>query len=380
MDDLINTMNNLQLNDAFTLTRLLYIKDEVEYMCLISLLSRDLNQTIFWFHEYFYSGYESFVLIYNIYLMFYSWINPQFEKYICKQDYSFENIVKLIINMCNLKYSFEGFILYNLIKNTNYPINNYKGRPPSFLQLFDPKYRLFLHSLYKKDWCNLCAILKNEDVAKHDVELYQVIKLYYETVHNIKFNDLDGFNCFLENELCNNNLKYIIAIILLCEISEEDVNIKPKQIYKTINDEQRNYIFYLSNYTNIQTQYILHYKREYDINPIIGLFNLKRYNVNDLWTILAHNWIYYSSNTPLWNRILSDWDENWSYDHKNKKINMNNIDEFDESFCLYHDEQTKEIQNMCLIDIKPITIKEFCLHFDYSLTFDFPTSNNWTLF
>ena len=117
MDELVNTMNKLNINEGITFTRLLYIKDEVEYMCLISLLTRDLNQAIFWFHEYFYSGYESFVLVYNIYLLFYSWKNPQFEKYICKQDYSFENLIKLVINMSNLKYSFEGFILYNLTKN-----------------------------------------------------------------------------------------------------------------------------------------------------------------------------------------------------------------------------------------------------------------------
>ena len=124
----------------------------------------------------------------------------------------------------------------------------------------------------------------------------------------------------------------------------------------------------------------MHYKREYNINPIIGLFNLKRYNYSDLWTLLTHNWIYYCSNTPLWNNILYDWDKNWSYDHQNKKIHMNNSSDFDEAFCLYHEEQSREIQNMCLIHIKPISIKDFCSYFNHSLTFDFPDCNNWTLF
>ena len=44
MDDLINTMNNLQLNDAFTLTRLLYIKDEVEYIRKMNLTAMHVDQ------------------------------------------------------------------------------------------------------------------------------------------------------------------------------------------------------------------------------------------------------------------------------------------------------------------------------------------------
>ena len=40
-----------------------------------------------------------------------------------------------------------------------------------------------------------------------------------------------------------------------------------------------NYINYLSNYTQIQSEYILHHKREYGVNQIIGIFDLKRYNV-----------------------------------------------------------------------------------------------------
>ena len=178
-------------------------------------------------------------------------------------------------------------------------------------------------------------------------------------------------------------MKYIISIILLCEISETDVNVKVKQVYKTINYEQQNYIDYLSDYSNIQTEYILHHKREYGVNPIIGLFNLKRYSRSgdsELWSKLSHQWIYYASKTPLWNRILCDWDENWYYDHKNKKINMKNIDEFDEAFCLYHDEQSVEVQNMCLININPLTINDFCKHFNYIPTFEFYGCSDWTLF
>ena len=36
MDELVNTMNKLNINEGITFTRLLYIKDEVEYMVLFS--------------------------------------------------------------------------------------------------------------------------------------------------------------------------------------------------------------------------------------------------------------------------------------------------------------------------------------------------------
>ena len=377
MDNLIDTMSNLDINEGFTLSRLLYAKDEVEYMCLVSLLSRDNNQAIFWFHEHFYSGYESFKLIYNIYLLFYSWLNPQFEKYICKQEYTFENLVKLVTNLSNSKYSFEAFILYNVTLNSKTIIKTYKGRPPLFLQMVDSKYRLFLHSLYKKDWLNVCALLK---IMQLDESLYNVIKLYYECVHKIEFNDDNGFRDYENNELSCHVLKYIIAIILLCETSEKDVNVKQKQIYKTVSYEQQNYIDHLSDYRNIKTDYILHHKREYGINPIIGLFNLNRYNIPDLWSTLTHHWIYYASKTPLWERILYDWDDNWSYDHVNKKINVKQSDEFDEAFCLYHDEQSKVIQNMCLTNINSVTIYDFCAYFNYSPSFEFNDCSNWVVF
>jgi len=159
---------------------------------------------------------------------------------------------------------------------------------------------------------------------------------------------------------------------------EKDVNVKPKQIYKTISCEHQDYINYLSDYTNIQTEFILYHKRKYSVDPIIGLFNLKRYNISDLWKRLTHNWIYYSSKTPLWNRILCDWDENWSYDHVNKKINLKQNDEFDEAFCLYHDEQSRGIQELCTVNINPVTINEFCKYFNHSLIFE-SGCTSWTL-
>ena len=64
--------------------------------------------------------------------------------------------------------------------------------------MVDSKYQLFLHSLYKKDWLNVCALLK---IMQLDESLYNVIKLYYECVHNIEFNDDNGFRDYENNEL-----------------------------------------------------------------------------------------------------------------------------------------------------------------------------------
>ena len=57
-----------------------------------------------------------------------------------------------------------------------------------------------------------------------DESLYDTIKLYYECIQNIKFNDINGYREYINNELADDALKYIISIILLCESTEEDVS------------------------------------------------------------------------------------------------------------------------------------------------------------
>ena len=66
-----------------TFTRYLYNADEVLFSFLENPLSqRDINETIFWISEYYYSGYknESWEFIFKIYDWFYKSEKPLWGK------------------------------------------------------------------------------------------------------------------------------------------------------------------------------------------------------------------------------------------------------------------------------------------------------------
>ena len=41
-------------------------------------------------------------------------------------------------------------------------------------------------------------------------------------------------------------------------------------------------------------------------------------------------------------------------------------------------EQSKAIQDLCLIEVHPVKIKDFCEYFNYSLSFEINCCNKWT--
>jgi len=372
----INTssINNIKLKlnshnkpTVIILTRLLYLKDEVEYMVLISILKNDLYQAIFWVHELFYSGfeYETFKLLHNIYLLFYAELNPKFHDYIIKRYHTFNDenesnyknfdlIVNIIINIIRFKHTFNVFIVYNILwcDHINYIPSSYKGRKPKFLEKYDIKFHNFLLAINKKDYFNMALCLKHLHI---DSILYDVLINYFINVENVHlYQDklYDLYNDYINNELNNCIIKYIIYIIFICHVNPKDVNLK--KIYHTINDEIKNYLISLSDFQDIRTHNILCQKRLYGVNDILSIFYLSRDNLDkqlSLSKLIAFHGYYLSSYSPLWNKILCDIDENWSYDHSNYQIIFSSEDKkeiFENGFNLEHDEQPLDIQNYAI--------------------------------
>tara|TARA_B100000401_G_scaffold395485_2_gene304450 strand:- start:10221 stop:11333 length:1113 start_codon:yes stop_codon:yes gene_type:complete len=360
------------MKNNFALTRLLYIEDEVAYMCLLSLLQHDSKQALFWFNEYYFTNYEtsSFQLLYTIYMTFYSFKNPMFDDYLEKHEENYINLMKLVSNMASLKYSFTVFIMYNCI-NSPIPIAKkyYKGRKPRFLEKYSPNYHFLIQSINKKDYENICAALQSQPITE---ELYNVIIDYYENVENVSFNGKNGYKLFSEKPFQCSNLKYILSIICLCDSKEP--NICTRNLFKKLSHEQCVYLDQLRDYKELFGENILHRKREYGVSNLIGLFELNRrslsYDSEKIWYILTHNWLYYAAKTPLWKRILNDVNEEWNFDHIKKTISMTNEEYFYEQFSLHHDEQCKAIQDMALApELKKISIQDFCKHFNQDLPF-----------
>ncbi len=380
----ISSMNNIKLKlnshnkpTLIILTRLLYLKDEVEYMVLLSLLKNDLYQAIFWVHELFYSGfeYETFKLLHNIYLLFYSELNPKFHDYIIKRYHSFNDenesnyknfdlIINIIINIIRFKYTFNVFIVYNILccDHINYTYSSYKGRKPKFLEKYDIKFHNLLLAINKKDYFNMALCLKHLPI---DSILYDVLIHYFINVENVHlYQDklYDLYNDFINNELNNCIIKYIIYIIFICHVNQKDVNLK--KIYLVINDEIKNYFISLSDFQDIRTYNILCQKRLYGVNDILSIFHLSRDYLDkqlSLSRLIAFHGYYFSSYSPLWNKILCDIDENWTYDHGNYQIIFSSEDKkeiFENGFNLEHDEQPLDIQNYAIKSLRSCTFND----------------------
>ena len=70
---------------TYTLTRFLYIKDEVELSLVTALLKKkNLQECYYWAFELYYSGFDTelFQLLWKIYFDFYYEYNPIFIKII----------------------------------------------------------------------------------------------------------------------------------------------------------------------------------------------------------------------------------------------------------------------------------------------------------
>ena len=61
------------------LTRYLYEKSEVEISLINSLLTKHLDEALFWIYEYHFSGVNAFHLLWKIYYDFYCSNNPKLE-------------------------------------------------------------------------------------------------------------------------------------------------------------------------------------------------------------------------------------------------------------------------------------------------------------
>ena len=370
----INSINNIKLKlnthdkpILIVLTRLLYLKDEVEYMVLFSILKNDLYQAIFWVHELFYSGfeYDTFKLLHNIYLLFYAELNPKFHDYIIKRYHIFNDenesnykkfdlIINIIINIIRFKYTFNVFIVYNILccDYINYNPTPYKGRKPKFLEKYESKFHTLLLAINKKDYFNMALSLKHLPI---DSILYNVLIHYFINVENVnlykdRLNDL--YNHYINNDLNNCIIKYIIYIIFICHVDEKEVNLK--KFYHTINDEIKNYFIYLSDYQDIKVYDILCKKRLYGVHDLLSIFHLSRDTLDkqlSLSKLIAFHGYYFSSYSPLWNKILCDIDENWTYDNSNYQIIFSSEDKkeiFENRFNLEHDEQPLDIQNYAI--------------------------------
>jgi len=135
------TITEDQKYNLTTLTRYLYSHIEVKQSLFISLLQKDISQSLFWGYELYYSGFqeETFDFVNDIYKEIYEKLNPDLKSFIDKMisewsesdnDDNDCNLGSIIYTLAVRDYDIVAFtkakLSYNITKDnpdiTNTPL------------------------------------------------------------------------------------------------------------------------------------------------------------------------------------------------------------------------------------------------------------------
>ena len=279
-----------------SLTRYLYMTDEVIHSYLDSLLKRrNIKECYFWISEYYYSGFKqkTWSLLWKIFYDFYAIKYPKLEGIIHKEYLKWTQR-KTINNILNTTL--------NLFKRT--PI------PDVFLLRISRPHNIRISQ--KPD--PLAGALR--DVP-------------YKNKKHI----LLALNAHLQRPLSEIILKKTHFIAKLKDVNEiKQINRKIiTPLYKT-----------------------LPHTRHYSISQHIGCFHLNRFDKKypPMKKLLGFHWEYFASFTPLWKKRFKQFKA-----HRNEKTlemdfkNDDYLEEFGEMFNFEPDEQSEEVQQKSIRSI-----------------------------
>ncbi len=186
-----------------TFTRYLYNADEVLFSFLENILSQiDINETIYWISEYYYSGFkdESWEFIFKIYDWFYKKKKPLWEKKLKKEHELWlekkgpiSYLLVVINNLFNLKSSPERFIE---VAKEYYSINRINVKIEKNTIRWKKNKRLIKKQVKE--------LIKDNDVGEKPRKILKEKRRYYisDTIGCFKlyrYNDNHYINSYLYN-------------------------------------------------------------------------------------------------------------------------------------------------------------------------------------
>lgn len=351
-----------------------------------------------------------FGLIWKVYYDYYYSLNPKFESYIRKKQTLWETNKRENQNNKNIEYRGIEDPIFYIIKNMHMMEHNAnlfmirqlysytdlcqthivkfkrKGRPPTYLKEYDTQYHDLFYWIFKKKWINICYYLKRL-LNKEDIDTYTVYKnITTFCINEMNINDLKESK--ESKEICNQTLynvyiktwqenKYSdlnhFILKTIYHFMNENININDnchktscKNIYVCpLKEDIELTIKHMTQFDDIPTNKegkiltykILSYKRIYPLYDEIGSFNLERFNMNhcEYKKLHYYNWEYYTSNIPIWKRRILKY--NGKYCNKTQKVIFENdydLENFYELYGYEFDEQSLQIQNLSLLEIKKL--------------------------
>ena len=292
------------------LTRYLYARDEVEYSLVLALIQkRTLEECYYWAAELFYSGFSASLTkrIWTTYYDFYAQYRPRLEYYIelelrkAEKDMNnFEPYMAIIKNMRLCTPTDTVFVIGLLNVND---LTVYRGKIPKWAKKFTKQDRPLVRAIENLNWSNIMYRL---DRAKQEPTHH--CEIIIETLISLGLIDCkrpchkDVINSLWRRISCPNDTHRLVALI--CSLLTADNMIDTRNIFVKVAQHELEYITQLNEEPeNMKPPYLLASKRCFQINPLIGHFELVRDRYSEKGELAREYkmfWEYHSSQTPLW--------------------------------------------------------------------------------
>jgi hypothetical protein len=341
------------MNKEIQFTRYLYEKDEVKLALILCILNKKAEEAIFWAYELYYSGFQSELtdVFWSLYYDFYYTLNPSFEKYLqtrLKKNLALDtdsvNYISMIVNNFMIRpHSMDIFMLKQIVEICDFDktdIQDYIDSPENNMEVMR---RELITALRTKDFMMLASLILTDIKDEHIDEAFEVATNYFVTEMGLKKKAPD-----YDKQSSNKRM------LILCRIVHYFTATAKKKLGKNlyVHVEPEEVVLYETIHVGVPRK-ILPLAKIYTIDSdnYLSLFDLKR-ETQDIKTAYYYDWLYYASHSPLWkSRILK---HNGVIDQKKHKVEFDDddIDEFYDNYGYEPDEQSTEVENKTIQDIR----------------------------
>ena len=343
------------MNKEIQFTRYLYEKDEVKMALVVCILNKK-DEAIFWAYELYYSGFQSelVAVFWSLYYDFYYTLNPSFEKYLqtrLKKNLALEtdsvNYISMIVNNFMIRpHNMDIFMLKQILDICDFDktdIQDYITNPENNIVIMR---RELISAMRTKDFMMLASLILTDIKDDHIDNAFEVATNYFVTEMGLK-KKVHDYNKDSSNK----------RVLILCRILHYFTAAANKKLGKNlyVHIEPEEVVLYetISSGADLVPRKILPLAKMYAIDSYnyLSLFVLKR-ETQDIKTAYYYNWLYYASFSPVWKTRISLC--NGVIDQKNKKVTFDDddIDEFYDNYGYEPDEQTLEVENKTIQDIR----------------------------
>jgi len=342
-------------------TRYLYVKDEVKFALITSLLDKK-EKALFWAYELYYSGFEIelFNHLWKIYFDFYYTLNPSFYDYFVKKQKEWkkmskgpekDKIIKMIVSDLMMRpYNLDTFLLRQIATNFDIALDK-----PAHIVIDHIEFMNIsqLNELFiNKNYTNIAEFVLHQCKEQYLYELLTFVSSYFKAVVDKKI---------IEHKI-NKNLnivktekRHMILAYIMHQFTIMEELKMGKKLYVIV--EEKDIIPFETIYSDYDSSFYPYkilpivYLHGIDEDNYLSLFKLQRNSVN-LHDAYFRHWEYYAAYSPVWYDRIKKY--KGTINHELKKIDFPNDDFFEEFYDAYNyetDEQKPETTNKSIKNI-----------------------------